>query len=402
MCKKKVCFLIVLVFVIFLSGCTKFNSDMTIKKDKSMDFSILYTYDGVNDPLGIVNGDNRQKLLNSGYVIEDYKNGNSSGIKITREIDNIDDVSEENKLVKFDLFSLIDDNDNLKLFKVEKNFLFDAYTAKFYISNRNGILNGDENIEDTDNGQKHSYNKKKWGSSDNFKFSLSVPYLVGENNATNISGNRRKLSWDLSEVSSLSTIEFKFYMIKKKDALILLAAIVLFIMFVISTRGNNNLQNDSDDDKVTASKKETYQTPINIPSTPVTTGEVENSQSFDFLNSDSGISKKEEVANDIFDIKTDSDSTDDVNFIMSSQLHGDSENNKEKSTTSYSNGITGLEEFMNNGSTVSEHNIDNNNNNNNTSNNNDVKTPIEPPLNSDGGIPELMSNVDENNSIDNK
>ena len=36
MCKKKVRFLIVLVFVIFLSGCTKFNSDMTIKKDKKI------------------------------------------------------------------------------------------------------------------------------------------------------------------------------------------------------------------------------------------------------------------------------------------------------------------------------------------------------------------------------
>jgi len=398
MCKKKVRFLIVLVFVIFLSGCTKFNSDMTIKKDKSMDFSILYAFDG-SDPNGIVTNDNKQKLLNSGYVIEDYENENSNGVKITKKIDNIDDVSEEDKMVRFDLFNLLQDDGDLKLFKLEKNFLFDTYTARFYMSNKNGILNGDENLVETENGLMYSFNNKNWGSPDDFKFSLEVPYLVGENNATNISGNRQKLSWDLSKASSLSTIEFKFYIIKKKDVLILLTAIVLFIMFVISTRGNNNLQNDSDDDKAPATKKETYQTPINIPSTPVTTGEVENSQSFDFLNSDSGISKKEEVANDIFDIKTDSDSTDDVNFIMSSQLHGDSENNKEKSTTSYSNGITGLEEFMNNGSTVSEHNIDNNNN---TSNNNDVKTPIEPPLNSDGGIPELMSNVDENNSIDNK
>lgn len=398
MCKKKVRFLIVLVFVIFLSGCTKFNSDMTIKKDKSMDFSILYAFDG-SDPNGIVTNDNKQKLLNSGYVIEDYENENSNGVKITKKIDNIDDVSEEDKMVRFDLFNLLQDDGDLKLFKLEKNFLFDTYTARFYMSNKNGILNGDENLVETENGLMYSFNNKNWGSPDDFKFSLEVPYLVGENNATNISGNRQKLSWDLSKASSLSTIEFKFYIIKKKDVLILLTAIVLFIMFVISTRGNNNLQNDSDDDKVPTTKKETYQTPINIPSTPVTTGEVENSQSFDFLNSDSGISKKEEVANDIFDIKTDSDSTDDVNFIMSFQLHGDSENNKEKSTTSYSNGITGLEEFMNNGSTVSEHNIDNNNN---TSNNNDVKTPIEPPLNSDGGIPELMSNVDENNSIDNK
>lgn len=391
MCKKKIYFLMVLAFVIFLSGCTKFNSDMTIKKDGSMDFSILYTYDGNSDPTGILNSENKQKLLNSGYVLEDIKNG----IKITKKIDNIDDVSEENKMVRFDLFDLLEDNGKLKLFKVQKNFLFDTYTARFYISNKNGILNGDEKLEETESGQKHSYNKKKWGSSENFKFNLKVPYIVGENNATSVSSNKRNLSWDLSEVSSLSTIEFKFYMIKKKDTLILLGGLVLFIIFVISARGGNNPQNDKDNDKVVVPKKETYQTPINIPSTPVTTNETKDSQSFEFLNSDSASSKKEEVANDIFDIKTNTNSSDDVNFIIGSQLHGGDVNNNQDSSISNNTGITGLEEFMSNGSTVTNNN---NNNNSNTSSNNNVTTPtMAPPLNPDGGIPELMVGVEENN-----
>lgn len=405
MYKRKFCFLILFV-TIFLSGCSKFDSDMNIKKDGSMDFSVLYTYDGANDPSGIINENNKQKLLNSGYVLEDYKDGNTNGIRITKNIKNIEDVSEENKLVRFDLFNLLEDNGDLRLFKVEKNFLFDTYTARFYISNKDGILNGSKNLENTDNGQVQSYDSKKWGDSDNFKFNLKVPYFVGENNATTVSGNRRNLSWDLSKFSSLSTIEFKFYIINKRDAIILGVGIGLFLILIIAANGNkDNPQKDNDKNKITIPKKETYQTPINIPSTPVTTGEVSNSASFDFLNSDSRVSSKKEVANDIFDIKTNTNSTDDVNFIIGSQLYGDSNNNSNSNTSNNSNtGVSGLEEFMNGGSTtnsndnnITTNSINNSSNINDSSNINNVEQPVTPPLNPDGGIPELMVGVEENN-----
>ena len=43
---KKIKYLVLLFTVTFLlTGCIKFNANMDIKKDKSMDFSIIYALD---------------------------------------------------------------------------------------------------------------------------------------------------------------------------------------------------------------------------------------------------------------------------------------------------------------------------------------------------------------------
>ena len=44
--KKNIKFTILLILlVISLTGCVKFNSTMEIKKDKSMDYKIIYAFD---------------------------------------------------------------------------------------------------------------------------------------------------------------------------------------------------------------------------------------------------------------------------------------------------------------------------------------------------------------------
>lgn len=410
-----------LLLIVFFTGCSKFSSDMEVKKDNSMTFSILYSYSEDSDPAGIVTDENRTKLLNQGFTIEDYSDGNNKGVKITKTIDNIEDVSEENKLVRFNLFSLLEGDENLKLFKVQKSFLWDVYTARFYISNKDGILNGNETVIETESGTKQSFERKKWGEFKDFKFNLKVPYFSVKNNANEVSSVRSEMSWDLSKISSVDTIEFDFYMLNKRNILILVGGVVLFIMFIGSAKSSkDDPREDMDRSRIVAPRKETYHTPVNIPNTPVTTNEVSHSDSFNFLKSKSdsstvitttsepSSSTNEEVANDIFNIKSNANDMNDVGFIMSSQLHNvsavspqndissntntntnnDNINNTDKNNNNSNlSGMSGLEAFMNSDTTL-------------PSQNNNSAPIFNQPVNNGNNsenVPNLMTGIDNNN-----
>jgi hypothetical protein len=383
------------LFIFLLSGCSKFNSSMEVKSDRSMTFSILYTYDTTvnqSDPVNIITEENRNNLLASGYTIEDINDGNNVGLKITKTIDNIDDVSDENNSIKYDLFDLLDSKKNIKLFKVERNFLYDTYKADFYINDKTGFLKGNTTSGFDDNGYSYSYTPKNWGTPENFSFNLKVP-LLQSSNATKTDTLRRNATWDLSNFDSISHIKFQFYVFNKRNILILVGAIVIFIFFIIaSNQKKDTPQNDRDNIKLEVPKKETYQTPINIPSTPVTTGEVNDSNSsssFGFLNTEpkaNNPSFDQSAANVM--------ATDDVNFIMSEQINNapsssTGNNSGASNSNNSSGGMSSLESFMNSNNLVSS-----------TTNTSPQTINNLPPLNSQGGIPEvtpeLMSGISDN------
>mgnify|MGYP006916052502 CR=1 FL=1 len=398
MYKRVFKFVFLFLFIFLLSGCSKFNSSMIIKSDRSMTFSILYTYDTTvnpSDPVNIITEENRNNLLSLGYTIEDINDGTNVGVKISKTIDNIDDVSDENNNIKYDLFDLLDSKKDIKLFKVDRNFLCDTYKADFYISNKDNFLKGNTKQGFDENGYSYSYSPKNWGTPENFSFNLQVP-LSKSSNATETDTLRRNLTWDLSNYDSLSHIKFQFYVFNKRNLCILAGAVVLFIFFVIaSNQKKNNSQNDRDNIKVAVPQKETYQTPINIPSTPVTTGEVSNSNSsgsFSFLNSEP------KANNPSFDQATSNTiATDDVNFIMSEQIHnGPSGSNTSNTSNSnnLSSGISSLESFMNSNSAPSS-----------AVNSNPQVINNPPQFNVQGGIPEvtpeLMSGITDNSANNN-
>ena len=381
----------IFLFIFLLSGCSKLNSSMEVKSDRSMTFSILYTYDTTvnqSDPVNVITEENRNNLLASGYTIEDINDGNNVGLKITKTIDNIDDVSDENNSIKYDLFDLLDSKKDIKLFKVERNFLYDTYKADFYINDKTGFFKGTTTNGFDDNGYSYSYTPKNWGTPENFSFNLKVP-LLNSSNATKTDSLRRNATWDLSNYDSLSHIKFQFYVFNKRNILILVGAIVIFIFFIIaSNQKKDTPQNDRANIKVEVPKKETYQTPINIPSTPVTTGEVNNSNSsnsFSFLNTEP------KASNPSFDQSTTNMvATDDVNFIMSEQINNaPSSNVNNSSVNNSSGGLSSLESFMNSNNIVSS-----------TTNSNVQTVNNLPPLNSQVGIPEvtpeLMSGISDN------
>ena len=73
-----------------MTGCVKFNTTMDIKKDKSMDFSMIYAVD--TSMLGDKNlFDDKQKeeMRNNGFSVSDSADGKMKGVTLTKKIKNI-------------------------------------------------------------------------------------------------------------------------------------------------------------------------------------------------------------------------------------------------------------------------------------------------------------------------
>lgn len=128
-----------------LSGCVKFNTTMDIKKDKSMDYSIIYAANtSLIDTQEIFSQEDKKELESKGFKIEDYKDDKYSGIKLTNNFKNIDDISTE-KDTEFSLSKVADKNTKLEnMFKVKKGILKNTYTANFKFDQNDSGLNDND------------------------------------------------------------------------------------------------------------------------------------------------------------------------------------------------------------------------------------------------------------------
>ncbi len=94
---KKIKYLLLLgLFAIITTGCVKFNANMDIKKDKSMEFSVIYAFD--KSLMGEGNGIKEEDMAGPkacGFEVSKYSEGNYEGFKLVKKIANIDEVSSE-------------------------------------------------------------------------------------------------------------------------------------------------------------------------------------------------------------------------------------------------------------------------------------------------------------------
>lgn len=258
--KKLKYFLAVCLVAIISTGCVKFNANIDIKKDKSMDFSIIYAFDkslmGENSSLKEEDFD---ELKKDGYSIEKYKEGNFEGFKITKKIKNIDEVSTD-KDVEFNLSKMMEENDKY-MFKVVKNGDKSTYYAKFKFDSNDGGLNDDntnesgqalpdENDEtltttETDDAtgenndvtSNNSLDLSSLTSSMDLSVNVTLPNSAISSNATTKENNDKKLSWKLN-ASGSQTIEFAFELGANEGSNMLLyigigAGVLLLIAIVV-------------------------------------------------------------------------------------------------------------------------------------------------------------------------
>ena len=286
----------VLLILTTMTGCVKYKNTMTINNDKSMIFEGSYLISDklleTSDSTTFFSEENKKALEERGVKVSEKKENNYTGIAVSKKYDNIDKISNKNgkEVTISDYFK--EDFDDSILFKVEKGFLKNKYTANFkYDSN---VGPGDSG--DTSTSQALTENDKKLAVTDDlttttpstgeeattpstgddtttpddgtttpttpttpdttepgdsgfdsdimglagemeFNYVVNLPEKALTNNATNVSNDGKTLTWSLMQ-SQISNIEFSFELKNMTNYYILYggiaAAVIIVIIIIIS------------------------------------------------------------------------------------------------------------------------------------------------------------------------
>ena len=282
----------VLLILTTMTGCVKYKNTMTINNDKSMVFEGSYL---ISDKLlesadskTFFTEENKKALEERGVTVGEKKENGYTGISVSKKYDNIDKISNDTgkDVTISDYFK--EDFDDSVLFKVEKGFLKNKYTANFkYDSNVGAGAGGD-----TSTSQALTENDKKLAVTDDltttapstgedtttttppnddtttttpndgtkdpttdpddsgidpdlmglagemeFSYIVNLPEKALTNNATNVSNDGKTLTWSLMQ-SQISNIEFSFELKNMTNYYILYggiaAAVIIVIIIIIS------------------------------------------------------------------------------------------------------------------------------------------------------------------------
>lgn len=265
------------LLVISLTGCVKFNSTMEIKKDKSMDYKIIYAFDkSLFGDQEILTSNDKKELENKGFTVSNYVDGNMKGFKVSKNIKNIDDVSSTNNAT-YDLSGLLDSNKSeSKVFKVKKGFLKNTYTASFKFDSSDSDLNNstsndttidnDFTTDDNNTTTDSDFDFSNINTNMDLSFNVKLPYKAISSNATTKKNDDKELSWNLSSTGE-DKIEFSFALYNMTNIYICGGVIVLLIIIVIASILNRSKKNkvsnkDATNDKQTTTFNSSVETPI--------------------------------------------------------------------------------------------------------------------------------------------
>ena len=288
----------VLLILTTMTGCVKYKNTMTINNDKSMIFEGSYLISDklleTSDSTTFFPEENKKALEERGVTISDKKENGYTGISLSKKYDNIDKISNESGKEVIISDYLNKDFDDSVLFKIEKGFFKNKYTAIFkYDSNVNPENSGDmstsQSLTENDNklavttddettivpsegndtvtkpttpnditpttpdtgsttdpetpGEENSndndfdFDFKNLTSEMEFSYVVNLPEKALTNNATNVSNDGKTLTWSLMQ-SQISNIEFSFELKNMTNYYILYggiaAAVIIVIIIIIS------------------------------------------------------------------------------------------------------------------------------------------------------------------------
>lgn len=291
----------VLLILTTMTGCVKYKNTMTINNDKSMVFEGSYLISDKllesADSTTFFTEENKKALEERGVTVADKKENGYTGISVSKKYDNIDKISNDTgkEVTISDYFK--EDFDDSVLFKVEKGFLKNKYTANFKYDSNVGAGDGG----DTSTSQALTENDNKLAVTDDlttttpstgedtttpstgddtttpttpnddtttttpddgttdpttdpddsgidsdimglagemeFSYIVNLPEKALTNNATNVSSDGKTLTWSLMQ-SQMSNIEFSFELKNMTNYYILyggIAAAVIIVIIIIIT-----------------------------------------------------------------------------------------------------------------------------------------------------------------------
>ena len=228
---KKIGLMLCIMFL--TTGCVKMNMTMEIHGNKSMDLELIEAVDdSILESTGSTSiTDNKKELEDKGYTVEDYKEDNKTGYKITKHFDNIDTVVSD--VVESDQF-----------FTVKKGFFKNTYQINMKSVDYDSLgmddamdtdVNDNEvtGIDDTtgdgtlDFGDDFDYSSMLSGM--DVAFHINLPNKAISNNATKVENNGKNLTWDLMEFKG-DKIELEFALYNMTNIYILIGGAVALLI----------------------------------------------------------------------------------------------------------------------------------------------------------------------------
>ena len=283
--KKSFKVLCLMLVAFMMSGCMKFNMNMDINSDKSMNLELIVAF--ANEMMGSSNETNMdnseiQKLKDNGFNVEEYSDDTMTGYKISTKINNIDDVSTE-KDTMFNLNDIFNGEKLSDIFTVKKGFFKNTYTVKIGEEESTDMTN---ELEDDLNS---TYSNDSLLATDDadlsmllnsmdINFTINLPYKAISSNATNTENDGKTLVWQPTSASnSSSNIEFSFELYNMTNIYLMVGIVILIIVIIIilivkhckKTKSNkSSLNSHKNESTLNNETIETHVTPITEPSNP--------------------------------------------------------------------------------------------------------------------------------------
>lgn len=237
---KKLKLIILVVMVLLLCGCMKYDTEMTINKDKSMDLNITFVYNPIifgyeeDEELLLINDYMRDK----GFYINYYYDVKYLGYTYSKHIVNIDDLSVSDN-VTYNASNIYKSYE--PIFEKKEHLFYTSYTAKIYLPADDYFKIKYENIaqDKTKDGEIFYDNAK-------ISFKLNLPYRAISDNSLFKENNGKTLEWDITE-HFMDDIEFTFpiYNIRNITIAIVIFVIIMVILtmvlIIINKRKNKKL-----------------------------------------------------------------------------------------------------------------------------------------------------------------
>ena len=242
---NKIKVLLIMIMMLFITGCYNYDMEMKINDDKSMDFTLINTIDTSkfdnNDSGEVTTGSAalstanaefekyNKNLKSKGYNVEKYSDPNNSsitGMKITKRFNNIDYISKEGEPTRVNLSKIgEEDYDDSFLFTVKKGLVYNTYTATFVF--------GNEDANSSENAQIKNYESQM-----NVTYRVSLPVPAFSSNSNVINDDGKTLSWTLKP-SEVNIVEYSFKIADQMNLYLAYGSAGLIILLIKIAIGVN-------------------------------------------------------------------------------------------------------------------------------------------------------------------
>ena len=241
--KKSCKFLCFMLIVFMMTGCMKFQTDMKINKDKSMDFTLTYAIanslveqakQAATSNNENLDNESLKELEKQGFKTEEYSDSSMTGIKLSKTFNNIDDISSE-KEVDFDLEAIMNGSEQTDMFTIKKGFFKNTYTLKIKNNTSEEVESDITNNNLTPDNQidfSSDIDLSTLSSSMDMTFNINLPYKAISSNATSTENDGKNLKWNLLD-TNIQNITAKFELYNMNNIYLTIGIVIVLIIIVI-------------------------------------------------------------------------------------------------------------------------------------------------------------------------